>query len=393
MSDVQRSGWADNPFTFSITHGITPAEPMPFGMGNFLKDFFEKLKAKYVKMPPAKIQPVEPIATTQWSPEMGMGQTLTDRFAPNPAFIGLPLKRKDVTTSVGTKGWNTHYNIMVDQSGSMGAIATEFEGKQCDRTIVCRLATACLIKQASYNVDSFTVFSYNDRGKLLWNLSGEPAYNYEDCIEWLTSESISKVWNIVENNKGSSTQAWSDGGENNMINALAPMVADGDNNEDSAFDVMVSNSQKYDIQGMITVFITDGDSLSAPITHNNPSLTGSLTYDQWMRQFGHLFYILIRSESEQRTMKQYKASCEANLMKTYGWDRKLASKFVWCFPDPRMKDSDGEPITDVGDQMGWLFAEIGKIFAGTSEEFADLAEELGVIGHDGTYTSPVLDED
>lgn len=393
MSDVQRSGWADNPFTFSITHGIEPAEPMPFAIGNFLKDFFEKLKAKYVKMPPAKITPVEPIATTQWTPEMGMGQTLADRFAPNPAFIGLPLKRKDVITSVGTKGWNTHYNIMVDQSGSMGAIATEFEGKSCDRTIVCRLATGCLIKQASYNVDSFTVFTYNDRGKLAWNLNGEPAYNYEQCIDWLTSESISKVWNIVENNKGTSKQAWTDGGENNMINCLAPMVADGDNNEDSAFDVMVANCQKYDIQGMITVFITDGDSLSAPITHSNPSLTGSLTYDQWMRQFGHLFYILIRSESEQRTMDQYKRSCESNLMNTYGWDRKLAGKFVWSFPDPRMVDENNEPITDVGDQMGWLFAEIGRIFAGTSEEFSDLAEELGVIGHDGDYKSPILDED
>ena len=52
-----------------------------------------------------------------------------------------------------------------------------------------------------------------------------------------------------------------------------------------------------------------------------------------------------------------------------------------------MVDSEGELITDVGDQMGWLFAEIGKIFAGTSEEFSDLAEELGVIGHDGDYTS------
>ena len=46
MSDVQQSGWADNPFTFSVTHGITPAEPMPFGMGNFLKDFFEKTESQ-----------------------------------------------------------------------------------------------------------------------------------------------------------------------------------------------------------------------------------------------------------------------------------------------------------------------------------------------------------
>ena len=38
-----------------------------------------------------------------------------------------------------------------------------------------------------------------------------------------------------------------------------------------------------------------------------------------------------------------------------------------------MKDSSGNPITDVADQMVWLFAEIGRIGAGLSEEFNDLA--------------------
>ena len=39
MSDVQRSGWADNPFTFSITHGITPAEPDAFWHGQLSQGF------------------------------------------------------------------------------------------------------------------------------------------------------------------------------------------------------------------------------------------------------------------------------------------------------------------------------------------------------------------
>ena len=54
-----------------------------------------------------------------------------------------------------------------------------------------------------------------------------------------------------------------------------------------------------------------------------------------------------------------------------------ASKFIWGFPDTNMKDSSGRPITDVAEQLAWLFAEIGRIGAGLSEEFNDLATPLG----------------
>jgi hypothetical protein len=79
-------------------------------------------------------------------------------------------------------------------------------------------------------------------------------------------------------------------------------------------------------------------------------------------------------------------------MNTYGWEESIADKFVWGFPDAKMIDpATGETLTDVADQMAWLFAEIGKIFAGTSEEFAELEEELGAIvnpdGSKGTYES------
>ena len=383
MSDVQQSGWADNPFTFSVTHGITPAEPMPFAMGNFLKDFFEKLKAKYVKVPPALEESEEDIGSEGWRPEYGMSGARLDTFAPDPGFIPITQRRKPLVTHKGVLGFNTHYNIMVDQSVSMKAYATQFEGKKCDRTIVARLASACLVKQASFNMDSFTLYSYNDVGKLAWLLSGEPAYNYEDCIAWLTSESISKVWNIVENDMGNITTAYdTDGAENNMLNSLAPFVPDGSTVDNSAFDAMISNCQKQEITGMITVYLTDGDEIadtseriwqehndwwiggtgafnSNNVTEEGKKMIGNQTYDQWMRQFGHLFYIIIRSEKEKSKIRENVKAIESHLMSLYGWDRKEASKFVWGFPEEGMKDSSGEPITDVADQMAWLFAEIG----------------------------------
>ena len=373
MSAVQRSGWAESPFTFSITHDITPAEPQPFGMSNFLKDFFEKLKAKYVRVPPSQIESEEDIGSEGWRPEQGMSGAKLDTFAPNPGFIPITQRRKPLVTHKGVKGFNTHYNIMGDQSASMRASATEFEGKSCDRSIVLRLAASCLIKQASFNMDSFTVYSYNDRGKLLWPLNGEPAYNYEDCISWLTSDSISKVWNIVENNAGNVIDSWTEGSKNNMLNSLAPFVPDGSNNEQSAFDVMIQNCQKHEISGMITVFLTDGDSLPHSIIDSNVELTGSLTYDAWLRQFGHVFYIILRNEEEQSEIDENVEAIEGHLMRLYGWNREEASKFIWGFPDTDMKDSSGNPITDVADQMVWLFAEIGRIGAGLSEEFNDLA--------------------
>lgn len=399
MSDVQSEGWSDNPFTFSKSYTLPDVKPQPVPIKNILRDFFTKLKAKYIKMPPAKINPVEPVSTTAWSPEMGMGDTLTDRFAPNPAFIGIPLKRKDVPSQTGTKGWNTHYNVMVDQSGSMQAESTKYMGASLDRSLVCRLATSCLIKQASFNTDSFTVYTYNDMGKVCFPLpDGGPSYDYNACIDFLTAESVSAVWNITDSQHSSIRHAYnySEAGQNFLLNALAAMVPDGENNEEHAMEVMIRGMKDNDIQGCITVFITDGDNLAGPLKQGRSSDdTGGITYDEWLRQYGHVFYIVLRNAGSSAIASNMRQARES-LMKIYGWDESLADKFVWGFPDAKMVDpATGEKLEDVADQMAWLFAEIGKIFAGTSDEFAELAEELGEIvspdGSKGSYERPDTD--
>ena len=393
MSDIQGDAWADNPFTFGKNYTLPDVKPQPVPIKNILRDFFAKLKAKYIKMPPAKINPVEPVSTTAWSPEMGLGDTLVDRFAPNPAFIGLPLKRKDVPSQTGTKGWNTHYNIMVDQSGSMGAASTTYEGVDMDRSLVCRLATSCLIKQASFNTDSFTVYSYNDIGKVCFPMpDGSPSYDYQGGIDFLTAASVSELWNITNAQQGTISSAWNDSnaGENMLLNALAAMVPDGQNNEQHAMQIMIRGMQSHNIQGCITVFITDGDNLAGPVKQGaSAPETGGVSYDEWLRSFGHVFYIVLRSEGSSSIESNKRATRQA-LMNMYDWDNALADKFVWGFPDAKMVDpATGEALTDVADQMAWLFAEIGKIFAGTSDEFAELDEKLGVIvnpdGSKGSY--------
>ena len=191
MSDYQSDGWADNPFTFSISRQVPNTEGVPVPITGILRDLFERIKVKFMRMPPAKITPLEPVATTQWTPEMGMTQTLTDRFAPNPAFIGLPLRRKDIETTQGKKGFNTHYNLILDQSSSMNteSYVIPKTGVTLNRSLVCRLASACLIKQASFNLDSFSIFSYNETGKIIWPLpDGEPSFEYDDAISFLTNE-------------------------------------------------------------------------------------------------------------------------------------------------------------------------------------------------------------
>jgi len=395
MSDIQGDAWADNPFTFGKSFTLPDVKPQPVPIKNILRDFFAKLKAKYIKMPPAKINPVEPVSTTAWSPEMGLGDTLTDRFAPNPAFIGIPLKRKDVPSQTGTKGWNTHYNIMVDQSGSMSANSTSYEGVPLDRSLVCRLATSCLIKQASFNTDSFTVYTYNDIGKICFPMpEGEPSYDYQGGMDFLTAESVSALWNITNQSQGSIDSAWADSsaGENMLLNALAAMVPDGQNNEEHAMQVMIRGMQHHNIEGCITVFITDGDNLAGPVEQGQSAPeTGGVTYDEWLRRYGHVFYIVLRDEGNS-SIESNKRATRRSLMNTYGWEESIADKFVWGFPDAKMIDpATGETLTDVADQMAWLFAEIGKIFAGTSEEFAELEEELGAIvnpdGSKGTYES------
>ena len=49
-------------------------------------------------------------------------------------------------------------------------------------------------------------------------------------------------------------------------------------------------------------------------------LTGSLTYDAWLRQFGHVFYIIIRSEDEQTKIRYNVEAIEGHLMGLYGWE-------------------------------------------------------------------------
>jgi hypothetical protein len=287
---------------------------------------------------------------------------------------------------------------MVDQSGSMQAESTKYEGQSLDRSLVCRLATSCLVKQASFNTDSFTVYTYNDMGKPCFPIPAQPSYDYQGCIDFLTAESVSKVWSITDTQHSSVRHAYNynDASENFLLNALAAMVPDGENNEPHAMEVMIRGMKDNDIQGCITVFITDGDNLAGPLREGKSSdETGGITYDEWMRQFGHVFYIVLRNQGNSAIENNKRKAREA-LMKIYSWDESLADKFVWGFPDDKMIDpATGEYLTDVADQMGWLFAEIGKIFAGTSDEFAELAEELGEIvnpdGSKGSYERPDTD--
>jgi hypothetical protein len=379
MSDYVADSWADNPFAFTSSRQIPNIVSNPVPLSPILRDAFEKLKSKYIKMPPAKINPLEPVGTRQWSPEMGMSQTLTDRFAPNPAFIGLPLRREEVPTQVGTKGFNTHYNICLDQSSSMKSNCTVFEGTKLHRGLVVRLATACLISQASINLDSFTVYSYNNSGKIVWPIpDGEPSFEYSDAVSFLTSDGAKSIWNpMSRTGKLSAKSLHSNRNTNDILNALDAVVPDGNTNHDHAFEVLIENSQKHDISGMTTLYMTDGDDLGASIIHSS-SVSGGKPYDEWLRQYGHVIYVILRSEKEQRQLEENINETVEALMKLYDWPRNVAQKFVRGFPDSKMIDPEtGEAITDVMDQISWLFTDIGKIFSGTSEAFEDIADYYG----------------
>lgn len=379
MSDYVADSWADNPFAFTYSRQIPNIVSNPVPLSPILRDAFEKLKTKYLKMPPAKINPLEPAGTRQWTPEMGMSQTLPDRFAPNPAFIGLPLRREDIETQVGTKGFNTHYNICLDQSGSMKSTSTIYDGTSLHRGLVVRLATACLISQAKLNLDSFTIYSYNNSGKIVWPIpSGEPSFEYDEAVDFLTSDGSKSIWNpMSRSGKVSASQAYRNGITNDVLNALDAISPDGNTNHDHAFEVMIENSQKHDISGMTTLYMTDGDDLGATLLHSS-SISGGKSYDEWLRQYGLVIYVILMSESERNQLDANINETVEALMELYDWPREVAQKFVRGFPDPQMIDPEtGEAITDVMEQISWLFTDIGKIFAGTSEAFDDIADYYG----------------
>ena len=375
MSDYQSDGWTENPFTFSTSRQVPDNEGIPIPITGILRDLLERIKVKFMRMPPAKIQPIEPVATTQWTPEMGMAQTLADRFAPNPAFIGLPLRRKDIETTQGTKGFNTHYNIILDQSSSMtgASYVIPESGITLNRSLVCRIASACLITQASYNMDSFSMFSYNDTGKIVWPLpSGGPSFDYQDAVDFLTADGVKTLFNSITS-KGSISR---NADNETLLDSLSAIHPTGYTNFDSAYEITIDTCEKSDISNMITVFITDGDGLSEIIAQGSQTkVTGGVTYDEWFRKGQNkLFYILIGSAGSSSLKKEYK-NVVKELMELYNYPREIAEKFVWMFPDEAMTDPEtGEAMTDIMDQMAWLFTEIGKIYAGISEYFQDIVD-------------------
>ena len=410
MSDIQGDAWADNPFTFGKILPLPDVQPQPVPITNILRDCFTKLKTKFVQMPPAKINPLEPIGTENWTPEMSLSNTLTDRFAPNPAFM-LGLKRKDEVSSQGTKGWNTHYNLVLDQSSSMKESCSQFEGTNLNRSLVTRIAASCLIKQASFNTDSFTVYSYNDTGRIAFPLpAGDPSYDYQGGIAWLTAASISSLWNITQSSQGEVSYVdKNEVGTDLMITALAAIAPIGLTNHQDAMECLIDNMTTKTIQGCITLYMTDGDGIFNAINQTYDKITPTC-YDEWLRQFGHVFYIILDSSKIIRNVsvagrlfpegtkgaivKEHQAIVA--LSKVSGMSAAEASRFVWTFPNDKMLDpATNLPFETITEQMAWLFAEIGKIFAGTSEEFLDLGDKYGVIvnpdGSKGSYERPDTD--
>jgi hypothetical protein len=148
---------------------------------------------------------------------------------------------------------------------------------------------------------------------------------------------------------------------------------------------MIENTQKHDIGGSITVFITDGHNLKGPLEESS-SVSGGKSFDNWFRSANpqnKVFYIILQDARSESSMDRFCKGVEDALISIYGYPREIASKFVWKFPDSRMVDPEtGEIIEDLWDQMGWLFTEIGKIFAGISEEFEDVVEYFEEIGHE-----------
>ncbi len=80
-------------------------------------------------------------------------------------------------------------------------------------------------------------------------------------------------------------------------------------------------------------------------------------------------------------MKSTKAKLITALSAGYGWSPNVASMFVHWFALDANDPRGAEQMTD-------LFADIGRVFAGTSERFAELDELMGSIGADGTYMDP-----
>jgi len=187
---------------------------------------------------------------------------------------GMPLQSRRRKEKEGTGGKATFLNIVVDVSGSMGSPMGSrgghtnygyYDGLPLGGEDLARVVTPLMIRMAKQNGDKFQVITYGANAWVDWP---GPATDYDEAINYYTNSSIATD-------------------KNRPLAGVSPNTM-----TERGLDLTRVEMERYleeenvEVKAAVTIVISDG-------AFNYRSC---MIPDEWLRQFGPVFYVFIAPE-------------------------------------------------------------------------------------------------
>lgn len=277
--------WDENPFVFFgegelIGGGLEKVAPP-----NPIKAIYENLAPLIIRSPPAKRYPQEPSGVAGFNILTDPLSALMPTSAVPDPIIGITTQRKMRPTVQGKEGLATHLNILVDTSGSMmGPENYGDGGAQCygytpsgyglGGEDIAKIVIAMMVGQASLSGDTFSLFSYANSAKVVWE---GPSQDYSGCLDYILADYSPKDPN-------------------------RPFMASGGNQMSDGLNLIYETVGMYDFDQAVTVVITDGTFVTESSARNQCMNSGYPHTDETIRKMGPLFYVVIGSAMDEYNM-------------------------------------------------------------------------------------------
>ncbi len=270
-SFTERATWTENPFVFMSSVPIEGGPIIDIESIPLHKALYDKLVKLVIPSPRSKTDPWSMKGRREWRPGYDP-VTKLDPTTVAPGLVeGMPLQSRRRKEQEGTGGKATFLNIVVDVSGSMGSPMGSrgggggygyYDGLPLGGEDLARVVTPLMIKVAKQNGDKFQVITYGSSAHIDWP---GPATDYDDAIDYYTNSSIASDTN-------------------------RPLAGvEGSTNTERGLTLAKEEMERYldeenvDVKAAVTIVISDG-------AFNYRSC---MTPDEWLRQYGPVFYVFI----------------------------------------------------------------------------------------------------
>ena len=269
-SFTERASWTENPFVFTSTEPVEGGPIIDIETIPLHKALYEKLVKLVIPSPRSKTDPWSDKGRREWTPYDPVTKVDPTTIAPG-LVEGMPLQSRRRKEKEGTGGKATFLNIVVDVSGSMGSPMGSrgghtnygyYDGLPLGGEDLARVVTPLMIRMAKQNGDKFQVITYGSSAHIDWP---GPATDYDDAIDYYTNSSIA-------------------GDKDRPLAGV-----EGSTNTERGLTLAKEEMERYleeekvEVKAAVTIVISDG-------AFNYRSC---MIPDEWLRQFGPVFYVFI----------------------------------------------------------------------------------------------------